>query len=261
MKKRSIFYRKAEAFFRRFMVYGFSSSLPLYIVTEYPKSGGSWFSQILSDYLQIPFPRNRFPRFGSCIMHGHYLYFPTMRNVFVVVRDGRDIMVSYYFHCFFKNDRYNDQLVEKTRKALPFDDYSDIRSNLPRFIEYKFSVRKHPRFTWKEFVESWQGKKACFVKYEDLLKDTLQTAGKAIQEVCRMPVEKSRLQSIVEKYSFKSQTGRAPGSENRKSFLRKGVSGDWKNYFNKESKRIFGYHAGDKLIELGYEEDSRWADN
>ena len=72
------FKRKIEALVRIVMVRGFSGVLPLYVVTEHPKSGGSWTSQMLSDYLDIPFPRNRFPNFQTSLMQGHYRHFPGM---------------------------------------------------------------------------------------------------------------------------------------------------------------------------------------
>ena len=72
---------KIDALKRLFMVNTLSGVLPLYIVTEYPKSGGSWLSSMMSEYLEVPFPRNRRPNFTSSIMHGHMLYSPLMNNV------------------------------------------------------------------------------------------------------------------------------------------------------------------------------------
>ena len=40
--------------------------------------------------------------------------------------------------------------------------------------------------------------------------------------------------------------------------MRKGIVGDWKNYFNKEAREIFNHYAGDQLIKLGYEKDRSW---
>lgn len=251
---------KAEALLRLFMVRFLSGVLPLYIVTEYPKSGGSWASQMLAEYLGVPFPRNQFPKFQSSIMHGHYLYFPTMKNVFVVFRDGRDIMVSYYYHSLFKHERFNARLVEITRRELQFDDYNDIKSNLPRFIEYKFTRKKYPRFTWSEFVNSWLNKDVPLIRYEKLLQDPVRELSKAIYKVCKVEPDERRLRQITEKYSFKSLAKRNPGEENKHSFLRKGIAGDWKNHFSKDARQLFAEYAGKELIKLGYEVDDGWVD-
>ncbi len=59
----------------------------------------------------------------------------------------------------------------------------------------------------------------------------------------------------MDKYSFSKQSKRKQGVEDPKSFLRKGIAGDWKNKFTKKSAKIFDYYAGDILISLGYEKD------
>ena len=68
------------------------------IVNEYPKSGGTWMSQMLAEALGLPFPRNRLPMMRSCLMQCHVLNPIGMRRVTVVWRDGRDIAVSFYHH-------------------------------------------------------------------------------------------------------------------------------------------------------------------
>jgi hypothetical protein len=97
--------RKSEGLIRYLMVHMLSGHLPLITVNEYPKSGGTWLAQMLSASLRLPFPRNKLPQICSSIMHGHYLNPWGMDNVVVMWRDGRDIMVSWYYHCLFKNER------------------------------------------------------------------------------------------------------------------------------------------------------------
>jgi hypothetical protein len=40
--------------------------------------------------------------------------------------------------------------------------------------------------------------------------------------------------------------------------FRKGKSGDWKQHFSEDNKRLFKVKAGDVLIRLGYEKDNEW---
>jgi len=235
-----------------------SGIFPYYIVNEYPRSGGTWFSHMLSEYLGVPFPRNQMPTLCSSIMHGHYLYLPTLKNVFVILRDGRDIMVSFYFHSYFKNELFNHVLVDRMKMKLPFNDYNDIENNLPRFIEYKFTGKWPPHFSWSQFVDTWIERDVAIIKYEELIQDPVMSVGRAIDKIIKVKVNYDYISQIVEKYSFKSLSKRNSGYENRSSFLRKGVSGDWKNYFNKEARELFNFFAGNQLIKLGYEKDRSW---
>ena len=256
--KRHWIVTKTEGLLRLFMVNCLSAYLPLYIVTEYPKCGGSWVSQMLSEYLKIPFPRNRFPSIQSSLMQGHYLYSPFMKNVFVVLRDGRDVMVSYYYHALFINDRYNQASVEKARRKLRFKNYNNIKENLSYFIEYIFNEGKY-KFTWSDFINSWYHRDVALIRYENLLKFPVDELAQAIRKVCQDDPDKIRLGEIVEKYSFKNQSNRIPGQEDKHSFLRKGIAGDWKNHFDRRACKVFYKYAGEQLIKAGYEKDNEWA--
>ena len=244
---------------RYLMAHALSGRLPLYIVTEFPKSGGTWFSRMLSEALQIPNPRQRVPRIESCIIHGVYLYSPRLKNVFCLIRDGRDIMVSYYFHSLFVNDVNNSRLVKLTSRELGFADANDVSENLPRFIEWVFTRRYYPRYTWVEFMKGWIYRQDVhIIRYEDLLLRCADVLQSSIRHVCGIDIDDSTAEAIAKANSFQSVAKRNPGSEHRNQFLRKGISGDWKNYFNREAIEIFNYYGGPTLIDAGYEQDDSW---
>jgi hypothetical protein len=242
------------------MSYVLSGVLPLYIVSEYPKSGGSWFSQMLSEYLEVPFPRNKRPMLESCVMQCHYLYSPRFKNAFCVIRDGRDVMVSAYYFMLFHNEKNAHWAVDQMRNLMPFDDYDDIFENLPYFIEYMFTVdaKKTFHFNWSQFVYSWMGNDVPIVRYEDLLMDAPATIARALKHGFGVESDMSRLHQIAKKYSFKNLSGRTPGEENTNSFLRKGIAGDWKTKFTRRASEVFDRFAGEALIYSGYEEDRNW---
>jgi hypothetical protein len=174
-----------------------------------------------------------------------------------MVRDGRDVMVSYYYYNLF-NGRFDQRSVEITRKKLKFDDFHDIKSNLPKFIEYSFTRKDYPRFSWSEFVNTWIDKDVAIIKYENLLQDPVREMGKALYKVCRVDIHEDRLGEIAQKYSFKNLAGRNPGDQNIHSFLRQGIAGGWKNRFTTEAKQVFNKFGGRELIKLGYEVDESW---
>lgn len=245
------------------------------LIVEYPKSGGTWLAQLVSGCLELPFPRNQYPILKKAVYHSHYLpKFSIHKNKHIVwlLRDGRDIMVSSYFHHLVWNDknRNDPKLVNYYRNKLNFSDFTDIHSNLPKYIDFlftdtpsKFIFFNHPG-NWREYNNRWleimkSQSNVFLIRYEDMLNDTYQ---EMISLFSKMfpdnEFDPERIQKVVDKYSFENQTKRKPGEENTTSFLRKGISGDWKNYFNDEAKAIFKKYAGEMLIKLGYEKDQNW---
>ena len=222
------------------------------MVNEFPKSGGSWMAQMLAEALGLDFPRNRLPLLRTSMLHGHYRYSGAMRRVVIVWRDRRDVMVSWHFHRVVGNEHSSTALAEATRRRLGITDPEDVRANLPRFIEMMMTDPRSPRFTWPQFVEDWADRDCVQVRYEDMLKDAASALSRAIGGLeCPAPADEA-LSRIAERYSFAKQSRRAAGEENARSYLRKGIAGDWQDKFTDEARQVFDHHAADALKRLGY---------
>lgn len=132
-QKKSLWWRRLNMLVKRAMVHnvqGFGP--PKIVLTEHPRSGGTWVSQMLADYLDIPTPRNRLPTHRRCILHGHYLYVADPHDTIVMWRDGRDVIVSlYYYHLFFRRNTMPGW-AEKQQERLGITDPADIQRYLPR---------------------------------------------------------------------------------------------------------------------------------
>jgi Sulfotransferase domain len=240
------------------MVHLLSGAVPLYVVNEFPKSGGTWVGQMLGRALDVPFPRNRLPVLRPSIMHGHYLSPWGIKNAVVVWRDGRDVMVSWYHQQLIPHE-YNRAQVARSRRELPLDDYEDVYANLPAFIQYAFTRPHSPPFSWTDFVRRWHGRKgATHVRYEDLRRDTAGELRRIVRELSDVELGPERAGAIADEFSFERQSGRRSGQEDRQSFLRKGVVGDWRDRFSPEARAVFDRYAGEDLILLGYERDRSW---
>jgi len=193
------------------MVHMLSGVIPLYIVNEYPKSGGTWVGQMLGRALRVPFPRNRFPVLRPSIMHGHYLRPWGMKNVVVVWRDGRDVMVSWYYQNLFSHEWRNDLQVERARREFSFRNYDDIYENLPEFIEWAFTQKRSsprlswtdPRFSWTDFVRRWYHREdVVHVRYEDLRRETVGGLQRIVLELTRSHLSPEKASAIAEEFSF-----------------------------------------------------------
>lgn len=260
----NLIHRKYNSLVRYVYWHYFSKKLNLFQIVEYPKSGGTWMTQLVSTYLDTYYPRNVVPKFKHAVIHGHYMYSSAFNKVIYVVRDGRDIMISYYFHQMVGNNRINPSVIKSNRQKLPLDDYNDIKTNLPKFIEYLNTdyLKSFNKFSWSQLNENYYNQKdnICIVKYEDMLNDAQAELKRALIYLGEENINQDKLDEAVNKLSFKNQTKRKPGEEDKKSFLRKGVAGDWKNYFTKDAAIMFDKYAGQNLIDLGYEQDRSWID-
>ncbi|MCE7995852.1 MAG: sulfotransferase domain-containing protein [Roseivirga sp.] len=196
-------------------------------------------------------------------MHNHYLFHPRFGRAIGILRDGRDIAVSAYYHFLHENDRNPKAMVAMHRKALPFSDYDDIRTNLPEFIHYLFEVYSQgvTHSSWSDHVRSCLGSTSvCVVKYEDLLAKPSKELIKACEFLNEKP-DLAIIDEVINNHSFASKSKRKPGDENSASFLRKGIAGDWKNHFSIESCQVFNKFGGKELIMAGYESDDSWIKN
>ncbi len=243
-----------------------AKSLGIVYIAEYPKSGGTWLGQILSEYYGLPFPRNTMsPPLGRSVLHGHEMPKSHFDKGFVMVRDGRDVVISFYFHYLFPNDWNQHSRVMQHRKRLGYKDFQDVRENLPSFIDYldEHWGRQMNHFTWSEFIVKWfahaeNHEQVSVVKYEDMLTHPLEALSLAIEAVSGEAVDNERLAGAIEKYTFSQLSGRTPGTEDRSSFIRKGVAGDWVNYLSPLAAERFDALSGDALIYSGYEKDRTW---
>lgn len=265
---------KFEQFLRLVYINSITQTNGSIILAEYPKSGGTWLGQLISGYLQIPFPRNQFPITRRSLYHTHYLPKKgTLKNdpIIYLVRDGRDVMISQYFHQLIWNEKnkLNPKDVHYHRSKVPFEDYENIKENLFEYIKYTFeeTPSKLQHFTymgnWAEYNKAWfsaldEFPNVHLIKFEDLLVNTSKTLQQLFEKGFKIEVEQSRLEQVIDTYSFERQTKRDKGVEDQGSFLRKGISGDWKNYFGEREKELFKRFAGDVLIQLGYENDLQW---
>jgi hypothetical protein len=258
-QRNNVLWFKINGVSRFLLAHFLSKALPLFIINEYPKSGGSWIGEMLSDALDIPFPRNRLPLMKSSILHGHMMNDWNINNALIVWRDGRDIIVSQYFHSLFENERGNSRLVKQTRADLCFSDYLAVERNLPSFIEYIYEVKRYPKFTWVDFVKKWsENHSSVFVKYEDIHKDPAKELINLTYQLANFSLDPEIAEQIVSRHSFENLSGRRAGDEDTRSFMRKGIVGDWKNYFSPESRVKFNSYASEALSILGYEENENW---
>jgi hypothetical protein len=236
-----------------------------YYVVEFPKSGGSWLADMLAAYFELPRPqRPTRPVLEPAVIHAHWAYTPRLRRVAYIVRDVRDVTISAYFRWLWeiRNPRLPQTNTYFRRRApvLFRPDADDIRTHLPQFVREFAACPVGTRLSWSAHVGAWRGRPAVsVVGYEELLESTETTLAKLIVALSGSPdVNEERLEAAVHENSFERRSGRSRGVEDRTSFLRRGVAGDWRNHCSREAAQILDQHFGETLVALGYESNRDW---
>lgn len=232
------------------------------------KSGSSWLRNMFS---ALPGFHNYRPRHVTPLDHSLRLgmFAPYRRRLAVVrlhtvwtqeatdilrqervpyviqYRDLRDTAISWYFYVA---EVQNNHVLHDKIAAL------SLEQGLDYYIDRLLPVRASFIRDWRSHRDPELGHE---VTYESLRADTIGVFGNLARS-CLGDIPDAVIAAAVEKNSFRRVTGRNPGEENRKAFVRKGISGDWRNYLTPDQKERFKATAGDLLVELGYEKDTNW---
>ncbi|SDR69213.1 sulfotransferase domain-containing protein [Christiangramia echinicola] len=184
-------------------------------------------------------------------------YFPESKIIYLV-RDGRDVLTSGVFHWF--NKQKKDEGLNDFEKKRLESFHTNGSYKAERFFQDKEIIQWATE--WKQVLETMEedGKnhKIKIITYEELLADT-----KKILKECFKFYKVSRKAEIINNCykagSFKAMSGgRNPGEADPKAHVRKGMEGDWKNYFTRKDGELFHELAGDWLLKFNYESDDKW---
>jgi hypothetical protein len=180
-----------------------------------------------------------------------------------LIRDGRDVLISYSWHWLRAN---NASIGQPWTRRLVAQYGPEYISNPERFRDPNYGllgddewVRQSAR-AWARYVDNdfgsvdrirAEGTPVMKIVYEQLHAKPHEGAAEIFKFLGLDPAEADPLSE---------ETKTLPGfkKEDLKSRTRKGQAGDWQNYFNDRLTRIFKEEAGEALIRAGYEKDLNW---
>ncbi len=224
-------------------------------LAAYPKSGITWLQNLVAGALygldpeQMPdrlvqdlvpdvhykrtYKRYRAP---MCFKT-HHLPRPEYRRVVYLMRDGRDVLVSYWHH-----------LQALGRRPIDFAALVEDPEMLP--------------WRWHEHVEAWRanpfGAELLTVRYEDLRAD----AARELARVCTFagePRDAAAIAQVAARCTFEAMRRREErfGWDNvdwpkDRPFVRRGVSGSYRDEMPPAVLERFLAEAGETLRACGY---------
>lgn len=196
------------------------------------------------------------------------LYWMSGAHYIWILRDGRDVAVSWTFHQL----RKGREVIEK---SIPSPANAHLLNMSDKFLQDPELFVKHPGLllddeawvrhvarTWDRRYRSDTGAAQHIerpdvdgdilrLRYEDLHADT---EAQCLRLFSFFDLDPDEAQAI----SPESFTSAGYKSPDPKGHRRKGEVGDWQNYFSATSKAWFNEVAGESLVQAGYAKDSDW---
>lgn len=244
---------------------GDSTDLPaVFHITHY-KAGSRWIHRILracvndrmivvhdemSEFLMDPIEAGRVysslyltrDQFESVSLPGDW-------RRFVIIRDLRDTLISGFFS------------LKISHASFEVEDVTDFRHRLQGmgFEEGLIQTLREWLPVNAEIQQSWVDAGEPLIRFEDLLERGAEILEPTLLDRCELGVPRGKLRRAIRAQSFERLSGgRQPGEEDVASHYRKGVAGDWRNYFTEPVKDEFKARWGQLLVSTGYETGLDW---
>ncbi|XP_033014027.1 sulfotransferase 2B1-like [Lacerta agilis] len=241
------------------------------VIVSYPKSGTHWMVEILSlirshgdpswvqnvplwdrspwieidNYLQVAL---KYPPPRLLATHLPFQLFPksflhSKAKIVCTLRNPRDVMVSMYYF----NKGHKD-----------FKDVGTVEEFMESFLSGEVGYG-----SWFDHVKSWVEMKEraniFFITYEELQQDLRGS----VQKICHFlgkELNSQQIESVVENASFQKMKDNKMSNfslipekffdQTKAKFMRKGISGDWKNLLTVAQSERFDDTYREKMCDV-----------
>jgi hypothetical protein len=204
--------------------------------TGYPRSGNTWIGKLLSD-----------------VVDGQWLPAPIAEGIVVGGNGNSGIVVT-------KNHKRRDEITDSNPVVFVYRDPRDVAVSLwhyrTRMMTLKETIERmvnvyDPNMDlygpYEGFVRSWWGIANAQIAYEELQEKPVE----AIERVLgKIGLTSGHIRESVERQEF--SVVKNSNLERFSHHMRKGIVGDWHNYFDHECEELIYEKLGILMSEQGY---------
>ncbi|XP_035697446.1 sulfotransferase family cytosolic 1B member 1-like [Branchiostoma floridae] len=160
-------------------------------------------------------------------------------KILVVMRNPKDVAVSFY-HFTLKRRGKNAGELSWPKFCQDFLDGKEIHGSFFDHVLSWWQKRDDPHF--------------IFLKFEDMKKD-INSEVKKIAKFLEAELDSATIADIAERCTFEGMKATLDNSRyaDRRVMARKGIVGDWKNYFTDEQNQAFDAVYEERLKGTGLE--------
>jgi hypothetical protein len=238
-------------------------------LVSYPRSGNTWTrflignlvhqdepvtfknveSRIPEIYLAPDRVLRRLPR--PRVLKSHECFDPRYKRIIYIVRDPRDVAISYYHYAI---------------KIKWIDQNYPIEEFVPRLVAAEFDIRARWAASWSDHVMSWvsmrnESNGLLLLRYEDMIQNTEQELSRVASFLNFQPTEErltravqlssaDHMRKLEKRESLEWQLTK--GTRQDKPFVRAAKSGNWEQGLPAASIALIESAWGPVMQSFGY---------
>ena len=223
---------------------------PKIVVVGLPKSGNVWLQNLIAESLDMD-KIHLFKNTGKSgvgmthtMFDNRYLYRRDFARGVYLMRDVRDMVVSYYLYS--QTEEYHRHYTD------PFCHYDNIDDF---YFEYFLNIIV-PRYDWFNHPKVFVNKGFPLVKYERLWDDAQTELSKMFKKM-GLEVSEEKIRAAIEANEIKklAKSGKDTHVHIPKSHFRKGGYGNYKDVLSDKVLKDINTRFKSHLMDWGYELD------
>ncbi|MGA2231792.1 MAG: sulfotransferase domain-containing protein [Tepidisphaeraceae bacterium] len=165
-----------------------------------------------------------------------------------VIRDLRDTLVSAYFSLRYSHAENRPEIAGYRNRLSE----RGIEEGMLLLMDEWLTQCARIQASWIEADEP-------VIRYSDLLQRDMDLLIPVLRDQLGFDAPEETIKQAIMQARFEKQSGgRRRGEEDPSAHQRKGVSGDWRNYFTDRLKRAFKIRYGGLLVETRFERNLNW---